>query len=184
MTVFFFLVGMELKRAVVEGHLSSLRRASLPAFAAAGGMLAPAALYATFNCGDSVAMNGWAIPTATDIAFALAVLAIFGRGLPLPLRTFLLTLAVVDDLLAIIIIAVFGYLVFRIQKRLYSPQNVLKRVVSDKKCPGCGNAIDLTKPFCPLCSHEIQTPCPSCKGLSLKGMPYCSNCGKGMSVQK
>jgi hypothetical protein len=90
----------------------------------------------------------------------------------------------VQFLWPILIIAVFGYLVFRIQKRLYSPQNVLKRVISDKKCPGCGNAIDLTKPFCPLCAHEIQVRCPDCKSLSLKGMPYCANCGKEMPAQK
>ena len=76
MAVFFFLVGMELKREVLEGHLSSLRQATLPAFAAAGGMLAPAAIYASFNWADSVAMKGWAIPTATDIAFALGVLSL------------------------------------------------------------------------------------------------------------
>ena len=76
MAVFFFLVGMELKREVVEGHLSSLRRASLPAFAAVGGMLAPAAIYVAFNWGDQVALKGWAIPSATDIAFALGVLSL------------------------------------------------------------------------------------------------------------
>lgn len=83
----------------------------------------------------------------------------------------------VQFLWPIIIVAIFGYAVFRIQKRLYSPQNILKRFITDKKCPGCGNAVDFTKPFCPLCSYEIQIHCPNCHELSLKGMPFCSNCG-------
>ena len=83
----------------------------------------------------------------------------------------------VQFLWPILIIAIFGFAVFKIQKRLYSPQNVLKRFITDKKCPGCGNSVDFTKPFCPLCSHEIQIHCPSCHELSLKGMPFCSNCG-------
>jgi len=107
MAVFFFLVGMELKREVVEGHLSSLRRAVLPAFAAAGGMLAPAAFYVVLNRGDSVAMKGWAIPTATDIAFALGVLTLLGRRVPAALKVFLLSVAIFDDLGAIVVIAIF-----------------------------------------------------------------------------
>lgn len=107
MAVFFFLVGMELKREVIEGHLSSPRQASLPAFAALGGMLAPAALYALFNRGDAVAMDGWAIPTATDIAFALGVLSLLGKRVPTALKAFLLSVAIFDDLGAIVVIAVF-----------------------------------------------------------------------------
>ena len=107
MAVFFFLVGMELKREVVEGHLSSLRQASLPAFAAMGGMLAPAAFYAAFNWGDSVAMRGWAIPTATDIAFALGVLTLLGKRVPAALKAFLLSVAIFDDIGAIVVIALF-----------------------------------------------------------------------------
>jgi Na+:H+ antiporter, NhaA family len=107
MAVFFFLVGMELKREVLEGHLSSLRQASLPAFAAAGGMLVPAAFYAAFNWSDSVAMKGWAIPTATDIAFALGVLSLLGERVPTALKAFLLSIAIFDDLGAITIIALF-----------------------------------------------------------------------------
>jgi hypothetical protein len=87
----------------------------------------------------------------------------------------------VQFLWPIFIIAIFGYAVFRIQKRLYSPQNILKRFITDKICPGCGNGVDFTKPFCPLCSHEIQIHCPNCHELSLKGMPYCSNCGGKLS---
>lgn len=107
MAVFFFLVGMELKREVLEGHLSSLRQASLPAFAATGGMLVPAAFYAAFNWTDSVAMKGWAIPTATDIAFALAVLSLLGKRVPPALKAFLLSVAIFDDLGAIVVIALF-----------------------------------------------------------------------------
>lgn len=107
MAVFFFLVGMELKREVVEGHLSSLQRASLPAFAAVGGMLVPAAIYVAFNHRDAVAMRGWAIPASTDIAFALGVLSLLGRRVPASLKAFLLSIAIFDDLGAIIIIALF-----------------------------------------------------------------------------
>lgn len=107
MAVFFFLVGLELKRELLEGHLSSLRAAALPAFAAAGGMVVPAALYAAFNRGDAAAMTGWAIPTATDIAFALGVLSLLGNRVPTALKAFLLSVAIFDDLGAILVIAVF-----------------------------------------------------------------------------
>ncbi len=107
MAVFFLLVGMELKREVVEGHLSSPRQASLPAFAAVGGMLAPALIYVAFNRGDDAAMQGWAIPTATDIAFALGVLSLLGKRVPTALKAFLLSVAIFDDLGAIIVIALF-----------------------------------------------------------------------------
>jgi len=107
MGVFFFLVGMELKREILEGHLSSLRQASLPAVAAVGGMLAPAAIYAALNWNDPAAMKGWAIPTATDIAFALGVLSLLGKRVPVALKAFLLSVAIFDDLGAIIVIAVF-----------------------------------------------------------------------------
>jgi Na+:H+ antiporter, NhaA family len=107
MAIFFFLVGLELKREISEGHLSSLRRASLPGFAALGGMLVPAALYAVFNWGDPTAMRGWAIPTATDIAFALGVLTLLGKRVPTALKAFLLSVAIFDDLGAIIVIALF-----------------------------------------------------------------------------
>lgn len=108
LAVFFFVVGVELKHEIVAGNLRSPHEAAVPVIAAVGGMLAPALLYAAIILPlEPAAVRGWAIPTATDIAFALAVLAIFGRGLPRALRVFLLTLAVVDDLLAIVVIAVF-----------------------------------------------------------------------------
>lgn len=82
----------------------------------------------------------------------------------------------VQFLWPILIIAIFWFMVYKIQKRLYSPKNILKRFISDKKCPACWNGVDFTKPFCPLCSHEIQIHCPHCNELTLKGMPFCSSC--------
>jgi NhaA family Na+:H+ antiporter len=105
LAIFFFVAGLELKREFVAGDLREPRRAALPVAAAVGGMLVPALLYTALNSGTGN-LKGWAIPTATDIAFALAVLAVISTHLPAALRTFLLTLAVVDDLLAIVIIAV------------------------------------------------------------------------------
>ncbi len=108
LTLFFFVVGLELKREVVTGELRRPATAAVPIIAAIGGMIVPAAIYTAINAtaagGD---LRGWAVPAATDIAFAVAVLAIVGRNLPDSLRAFLLTLAVVDDLLAIVVIAVF-----------------------------------------------------------------------------
>ena len=107
LAIFFFVVGLELKREIVAGELRQMRTAVVPVVAAVGGMLVPAAVYLTINltAADGVP-RGWAVPTATDIAFAVSVLAIVGRSLPNALRAFLLTLAVVDDLLAIIVIGV------------------------------------------------------------------------------
>lgn len=107
MAVFFFIVGLELKREMVEGELSSLRAVALPAFAAIGGMVAPALIYTAINSGDPVTMAGWAIPTATDIAFALGILSLLGNRVPLALKTFLVSLAIFDDVGAIVIIALF-----------------------------------------------------------------------------
>jgi len=108
LAIFFFVAGLELKREFVAGDLRDPRRAALPVAAAVGGMIMPAVIYTLVNAGaGGGALRGWAIPTATDIAFALAVLAVISTHLPSALRTFLLTLAVVDDLLAIAIIAIF-----------------------------------------------------------------------------
>lgn len=107
MAVFFFLVGLEIKREFLEGELSSPSQVMLPGVGALGGMVVPAAIYAWYNWGDPVALDGWAIPVATDIAFAVALLGAFGARVPVPLKVFLLTLAIFDDLVAIVIIALF-----------------------------------------------------------------------------
>jgi NhaA family Na+:H+ antiporter len=107
MAIFFFLVGLEIKREILEGELSSVDQVILPGMGALGGMIVPAAIYAAFNLGDPVALDGWAIPVATDIAFALALLSAFGARAPAVLKVFLLTLAIFDDFAAIVIIALF-----------------------------------------------------------------------------
>ena len=107
MAIFFFLIGLEIKRELMVGHLSDIRQALLPLGAAVGGMAAPAIIYLIATQGVEGAANGWAIPAATDIAFAIGVLALLGPRVPVPLKVFLLTLAVADDLGAIVIIALF-----------------------------------------------------------------------------
>ena len=106
MAIFFLLVGLEIKREIVEGELSNFRSASLPIIAAVGGMVVPAAIYMLFNHGTEYA-KGWAIPMATDIAFSLAIISMLGKRVPLSLKIFLAALAIVDDLGAILVIAIF-----------------------------------------------------------------------------
>jgi NhaA family Na+:H+ antiporter len=107
MAVFFFHVGLELKREIIEGELADKRNIILPGIGAIGGMLVPALIYIFFNAADPVAMKGWAIPAATDIAFALGVLSLLGSRVPVSMKIFLTSLAIFDDIGAIIIIAIF-----------------------------------------------------------------------------
>ncbi|MDP2193355.1 MAG: Na+/H+ antiporter NhaA, partial [Alphaproteobacteria bacterium] len=107
MAVFFFLVGLEFKRELLLGNLSSKKQRVLPALAAVGGLCIPAVIYSAFNWGNAMAMNGWAIPAATDIAFALGTLILLGKRIPESLKVTLVAIAILDDLAAIIIIALF-----------------------------------------------------------------------------
>ena len=121
MTIFFFVVGLEIKRELVLGELRDPRKAALPVVAALGGMVLPALIYVAFNAGDAAALRGWGVPMATDIAFSLGVLALLGRRAPVGVRLFLLAVAIADDIGAITVIALFytadlhfGYLAFGI----------------------------------------------------------------------
>lgn len=107
MAIFFLLVGLEIKREAMQGALAGMKQAALPIIAAIGGFVVPAAIYAAVNWGEPSALRGWAVPAATDIAFALGVCAMLGRAVPASLKTFLLALAIIDDLMAIIVIAIF-----------------------------------------------------------------------------
>jgi Na+:H+ antiporter, NhaA family len=107
MAIFFLLVGLEIKHEAVEGALASVKQAALPVIAAVGGFITPAAIFAAVNWDNAEALRGWAVPAATDIAFALGACAMLGRKVPASLRVFLLALAIIDDLMAIVVIAIF-----------------------------------------------------------------------------
>jgi Na+:H+ antiporter, NhaA family len=125
MAIFFFLVGLEIKREFLAGALSSRKSAALPVIAALGGMMVPALIYAVINWDNPVALKGWAIPAATDIAFAVAVLAVLGSRIPPALKIFLLALAIIDDLGAIVIIALFYTDNLSIQALLFAALGIL-----------------------------------------------------------
>ena len=107
MAIFFLVIGLELKREMINGQLSSASKVMLPGIAAVGGMVAPALVYLFINYEEPLATSGWAIPTATDIAFSLAVLAVLGNRVPVSLKIFLLSLAIIDDLGAVLVIAIY-----------------------------------------------------------------------------
>ncbi len=107
MAIFFLYVGLEIKRELIEGHLSSLSKIALPIFAAIGGMLVPAIIFVLFNHQNPTALQGWAIPTATDIVFALGILSLLGKRVPVSLKIFLMALAIIDDMGAILVISIF-----------------------------------------------------------------------------
>jgi NhaA family Na+:H+ antiporter len=107
MAIFFLMVGLEIKREIFEGHLSSINQIMLPGLAAIAGITVPAIIYATINRGDAIAISGWAIPSATDIAFAVGIFSLLGSRLPITLKLFLLSVAIFDDIGAIVIIALF-----------------------------------------------------------------------------
>lgn len=132
MAIFFFLVGLEVKREVLEGELSSWSKASLPIVAAIGGMVVPALVYVFFNLGDETAMRGWAIPTATDIAFALGILSLLGPRVPVSLKIFLMALAIIDDLGAIVIIALFYTTELSIGSIIVASLSLLALIVMNK----------------------------------------------------
>ena len=133
MAIFFFLIGLELKRESLSGELSDLSQVVLPVIAAVGGIAVPAVIYSYINWGDPVALKGWAIPSATDIAFALGVLALLGSRIPTSLKLFVMTLAIIDDLGAIIIIALFYTADLSVQSLILALSAVFALFIMNRK---------------------------------------------------
>ncbi len=133
MAIFFFLIGLELKRELIEGELSDPKQVIMPAAAAVGGMLVPAMVYVGFNWSNDLALAGWAIPAATDIAFALGILAMLGSRVPLALKIFLVSLAIIDDIGAIVIIALFYTSDLSVQSLVISGISLVILYVMNKK---------------------------------------------------
>lgn len=131
MAIFFFFIGLEIKRELLDGELSSFKKASLPLFAAIGGVVVPAGIYYFFNSGTST-VNGWGIPMATDIAFALGILAIVGTRVPLSLKIFLSALAIGDDLMAVIVIAIFYTHEIYLNSLLYGLAGIAILIIANK----------------------------------------------------
>ncbi len=131
MSIFFFFIGLEIKRELLDGELSSFKKAALPLFAALGGVIIPASIYYFFNAGTS-SVNGWGIPMATDIAFALGILAMVGQRIPLALKVFLSALAIGDDLMAIIVIAIFYTHEIYLNAVLYALAGVIVLIIANK----------------------------------------------------
>ena len=119
MAIFFLVVGLEIKREFVEGELSRPTQAALPIMGAVGGMLVPALIYVAFNIQTPETLRGWAIPSATDIAFSIGILSLLGSRVPLSLKVFLVALAIIDDMGAVIIIAIFNFIKFEIKKSFF-----------------------------------------------------------------
>lgn len=132
MAVFFFLIGLEVKREILAGELSKPSQIVLPGVAAVGGMVVPALVFVYFNMGDETAMRGWAIPTATDIAFALGVLSLLGSRVPVSLKLFLMTLAIIDDLGAIIIIALFYTVDLSVESLIIATVSVVTLILMNR----------------------------------------------------
>jgi len=134
MAIFFLLVGLEIKRELIQGHLSTREQFSLPAVAAIGGITIPAIIYLSLNIGNEITTNGWAIPTATDIAFALGVVTLLGNRIPVSLKVTLVAIAIIDDLMAIIIIASFYTSNLSVNYLLYAAiVSILLFVINNRK---------------------------------------------------
>ena len=131
MAIFFFFIGLEIKRELLDGELSNLKKAVLPLFAALGGVIIPAGIYYFFNA-NTPTINGWGIPMATDIAFALGVLAMLGSRIPFPLKVFLSALAIGDDLMAVIVIAIFYTHEIDLNALLYGIGGIIALVIANK----------------------------------------------------